>query len=313
MPNVSEILLCTGYSNRKLAEDVARYLHISLGNVEVSRFSEGEIFVKINCDVRNRDVFIIQPTCPSPNEALMELLIMIDAFRRASAGRITAVIPYYGYARQDRKDQSRVPITAKLVANLITAAGVNRVLALDLHATQIQGFFDIPFDHIYAAPLLVSKLKNIQYEDKLVIASPDAGSIKMARAFSNRLDADLAIVEKRRIDSTHTRAMNVIGDVKDKAAVIVDDIVATAGSIVEAAKALKEKGAKKVYAAITHGVLSGPANERLAEAPIEKLIITDSIYHEKYHEKVEVVSIAGLMGEAIRRIHNGESVSILFQ
>ncbi|EKD28109.1 MAG: phosphoribosylpyrophosphate synthase, partial [uncultured bacterium] len=199
-PGISGMILCSGNANRKLARDIAAYLRSPLSDVEVTRFGEGEIFVKINADVRNRDVFIIQPTCPDPNENLMELLIMIDAFKRASVGRITAVLPYYGYARQDRKDQSRVPITAKLVANLITAAGANRVLALDLHATQIQGFFDIPLDHIYAASLLVKYITELDIPD-LVIVSPDAGSIKMARAFSNRLNADLAIVEKKRLDA----------------------------------------------------------------------------------------------------------------
>lgn len=307
----SDLFLCSGNSNKPLAQAIASYMSMTLSDVEVSRFSEGEIFVKINSDVRNRDVFILQPTCPNPNESLMELLIMIDAFKRASAGRITAVVPYYGYARQDRKDQSRVPITAKLVANLITAAGANRVLALDLHATQIQGFFDIPMDHIYAASVLVEYFKRKEIPD-LVIVSPDAGSIKLARVFSNKLNADIAIVEKRRLTGTHTKAMNVIGDVKGKNVVIVDDIIATAGSLVEAASILKEYGAKEIYACASHGVLSGPALERIEKSEVKKVIVTDSICQSKPHEKIEVLSISKLIGEAIRRIHNGESVSILF-
>ncbi len=310
-PGISGMILCSGNANRKLARDIAAYLRSPLSDVEVTRFGEGEIFVKINADVRNRDVFIIQPTCPDPNENLMELLIMIDAFKRASVGRITAVLPYYGYARQDRKDQSRVPITAKLVANLITAAGANRVLALDLHATQIQGFFDIPLDHIYAASLLVKYITELDIPD-LVIVSPDAGSIKMARAFSNRLNADLAIVEKKRLDATKTEAMNLIGDVHNKNVIIVDDIVATGGSLTQAAALLKKKGALSVRAVASHGVFCGPAYERIENSEISELIVTDSIYHEGHHPKVRVVSIAPLVGEAIRRIHNGESVSILF-
>ncbi len=312
MGSVSELFLCCGNSNRKLAEDIAKYLTTKLADVEVSRFSEGEIFVKINSDARNRDVFIIQPTCPQPNEALMELLIMMDAFKRASVGRITTVIPYYGYARQDRKDQSRVPISAKLVANLITAAGASRVLALDLHAAQIQGFFDIPLDHLYAAPTLIEHFRTLGITENLVVVSPDAGSIKMARAFATKLDADIAIVEKRRVDGTHARAMNVIGEVSGKNVIIVDDIVATGGSLAEAAALLKKQGAKDIYAACTHGVLSGPALERIEQSEIKTVFITDSIHQQKPHPKIKVVSVARLIGEAIRRVHNGESVSILF-
>jgi ribose-phosphate pyrophosphokinase len=307
----SEILLVSGNSNQKLAKGISDYLKISLGNVDITRFSEGEIFVKINSDVRNRDVFVIQPTCPNPNQSLMELLIIIDAFKRASVGRLTAVIPYFCYARQDRKDQSRVPITAKLVANLITAAGADRVLALDLHANQIQGFFDIPVDHLYAAPIMIKHLKNQGLKD-LVIVSPDAGSIKMTRAFAEALGVELAIVDKRRVDGLNAQAYNVIGNVQGKNVVLVDDIIATAGSLVEASKILKASGARDIYAMATHGVLSGPAFERLENSDINKVFITDSIYHEKQHPKVEVLSVAHLLGEAIRRIHNGESVSVLF-
>jgi ribose-phosphate pyrophosphokinase len=312
MGSVSELFLCTGNANRKLAQDVAHYLSAKLADVEVSRFSEGEIFVKINSDARNRDVFIIQPTCPSPNEALMELLIMMDAFKRASVGRITAVIPYYGYARQDRKDQSRVPISAKLVANLITAAGASRVLALDLHAAQIQGFFDIPLDHLYASSTLIEHFRTTGIVENLVVVSPDAGSIKMARAFATKLDADIAIVEKKRMDASNARALNVIGEVSGKNVIIVDDIVATGGSLCEAAALLKKQGAKDIYAACSHGVLSGPALERIDHSEIKTVFITDSIYQQKMHPKIKVVSVARLIGEGIRRVHNGESVSILF-
>jgi len=308
----SDLFLCSGNANLQLAENISAYLNTPLKDVEVTRFSEGEIFVKINDNVRNKDVFIIQPTCPEPNESYMELLIMIDAFKRASAGRITAVIPYYGYARQDRKDQSRVPISAKLIANLITAAGADRVLALDLHATQIQGFFDIPLDHIYAAPILIDFLKQEEITKNMVIVSPDAGSIKMARAFCTKLNCDFAIVDKKRIDDKSTKALNVIGEVEGKNVIIVDDIIATAGSLIEAATILKKKGAKDIYAFASHGVLSGPAYERIEQSELKQVFITDSIYHEKEHQKIKVLSIAALIGEAIRRIHNGESVSLLF-
>jgi len=308
----SDLFLCCGNANLKLAENISAYLDTPLKDVEVTRFSEGEIFVKINDNVRNKDVFIIQPTCPDPNENYMELLIMIDAFKRASAGRITAVIPYYGYARQDRKDQSRVPISAKLIANLITAAGADRVLALDLHATQIQGFFDIPLDHIYAAPILIDFLQQEEITEDMVIVSPDAGSIKMARAFCEKLNCDFAIVDKKRIDDKSTQALNIIGEVEGKNVIIVDDIIATAGSLVEAAAILKKKGAKDIYAFASHGVFSGPAYERIDKSELKQVFITDSIYHEEGHPKIKVLSIAALIGEAIRRIHNGESVSLLF-
>lgn len=307
----TDLILCCGNSNRKLAQSIADAISLPLGDVEVTRFSEGEILAKINCDARNRDVFIVQPTCPNPNESLMELLIMIDAFKRASAARITAVLPYYAYARQDRKDQGRVPITAKLVANLITTSGANRVLAMDLHATQIQGFFDIPMDHLYSAPVVIRFLKNTGIQD-MVVVSPDAGSIRMARAFSEKLGTDLAIVDKRRIDGATAKALTVIGNVSGKNVMIVDDIIATGGSLVEAASILKRNGANQIYAAVTHGVLSGPAVERIQKSEIQEMFVTDSIYHETYPSKIKVLSVAELLGDAIMRIHEGKSVSMLF-
>jgi len=306
------LMLFSGNANRDLSVKIAEYLGKDLSDAFIKRFSDGEIFVKINDDVRGRDVFIIQPTCPPPNENLMELLIMIDALRRASASRITAVIPYFGYARQDRKDQPRVPITAKLVANLLTAAGANRVLTLDLHAGQIQGFFDIPVDHLFAAPVVIDHIKSMNITENLVVVSPDVGSIKMARAFAKKLDCSLGVVDKRRINDRDAEVMNIIGDIKGKDVLMVDDIVATAGSLTEAAKALKRNGAKKIYAFVTHGVLSGPAMERLRKSPISSLIITDSIALKRKNRKISVVSVAGLLGEAIRRIHHNESISSLF-
>jgi ribose-phosphate pyrophosphokinase len=307
-----DMLLFSGNSNPELAKRIAEYLGTKLGDIEVARFSEGEVRVKINENVRGRDVFIIQSTCSPVNDNLMELLIMIDAMRRASASRITAVIPYFGYARQDRKDQPRVPITAKLVANLITAAGTNRVITVDLHAGQIQGFFDIPLDHLFAAPILIKYLKEL-HSKNLVVVSPDVGGVKMARAFAKRLEADLAIVDKRRISGEETEVMNIMGDVSGKEVIIVDDLVATASSLVEAAAAVKKNGAKKVYAGITHPVLSGKAMERLNSSDIEKLIVTDTIpIGDKKNNRIEILSVAELLGEGIKRIHRNESVSSLF-
>lgn len=306
------LMVFSGNANRDLSEKIAKYLGKDLGDAQVKSFSEGEIFVKINNDVRGRDVFVVQSTCPPPNRNLMELLIMIDALKRASASRITAVIPYFGYARQDRKDQPRVPITAKLVANLITAAGANRVLTIDLHAGQIQGFFDIPLDHLFAVSVVIDHIRNIKFANELVVVSPDVGGIKMARAFAKHLGCSLAVVDKRRINDKEAEVMNIIGDVKGKDVLMVDDIVATAGSLTEAAKALKNSGAKKILTFVTHGVLSGPAYDRLRKSEISKLIITDSIPLNKKNKKIEVVSVAELLGEAIRRIHHNESVSSLF-
>ena len=293
----------------RIAKDWGAQKHI-----KGDRFSEGEIRVKIDDNVRGKDVFIIQPTCPPPNENLMELLILIDAMKRASASRITAVIPYFGYARQDRKDQPRVPITAKLVANLLTVAGTNRVLTMDLHAGQIQGFFDIPLDHLYAVGVFYDYFKKLNLKD-LVIVSPDVGGIKMARAYAKRIGASLAIIDKRRESPDKTEAMHILGEVEGKNAIIVDDLIATGSSLFEGVQALKKAGAGSIYAAISHGVLSGPAIERLEKCKdLKELVITDSIPLDgkKNHERLKVLSIAELMGEAIKRIHNEESISCLF-
>jgi len=303
----------TGNANPKLAKEICKYLKMPLGDALVTTFSEGEIRVKINENVRGRDVFIIQPTCAPVNNNLMELLILIDSLKRASAKRITAVLPYFGYARQDRKDQPRVPITAKLVANLITTAGVDRILTVDLHAGQIQGFFDIPMDHLYAVNIFVSYIKKIKLKD-IVIVSPDVGGIKMARAYAKKFEAPLAIVDKRRISGEDTEAMNILGEIKGKNLIIVDDLVATASSLVEAAVALKKQGGKEIYAAITHPVLSGLAIKRINDSSIKKVFVTNTIPVEngKKHKKIEVLSIAPLLAEAIKRIHHEESVSCLF-
>ena len=310
---MDKLAIFTGNANRRLAEGICAYLKVSLKDALVSRFSEGEIQVKINENVRGLDVFVIQSVSPPPNENLMELLVLIDALKRASAKRITAVLPYYAYARQDRKDQPRVPITAKLVANLITVAGADRLLTMDLHAGQIQGFFDIPVDHLFAAPVFIEYLKQLGLSDGVVV-SPDVGGIKMARAFAKRLGVSLAIVDKRRINATDTEVMNVIGEVTDKDVIIVDDMVATGGSLKEAVLILKKKGARDIYAAISHPVLSGAAIERIKSIPLKQLIVSDTILipPEKRLENIKILSIANLLGEAIKRIHQEESVSSLF-
>ena len=308
------LALFAGNSNPELAKDICTKLKVSLTDVLVSRFSEGEIRVEIKENIRGKDVFIIQPTCPPSNDNLMELLILIDAARRASADRITAVVPNYGYARQDRKDQPRVPITAKLVANLIVAAGARRVLTMDLHANQIQGFFDIPVDHLYAINELCEYFNKKQLKN-LVVVSPDVGGIKMARAYAKRLGAGLAIVDKRRNSPDSTDVMHILGDVEGKNAVLVDDICATAGSLVEAVEALKKEGVKDVYAAISHGILSGKAIERIKKcSALKELVVTNSIplSKEKQISKINPVSIAPLLAEAIKRIHDEESISCLF-
>lgn len=311
---MDKLAIFCGNAHPQLAKDICKELKVSLGGALVGHFSEGEIRVKINDNVRGKDVFIIQPTCPPANDNLMELLILIDALKRASAARITAVIPYYGYARQDRKDQPRVPITAKLVANLLTISGANRVLTMDLHAGQIQGFFDIPLDHLFAVNIFVDYFKHKKIES-LVIVSPDVGGIKMARAYAKRLNAGLAIVDKRRIDPDKTEAMHILGQVKGKDAVIVDDLIATGSSLLEAVEALKAAGSKEVYAAVSHGVLSGDALKRIDSCKsLKELVITDSIplSNNKKHPKIKVLSIAPLLAEAIKRIHHEESVSCLF-
>ena len=311
---MNELALFTGNANPQLAKNICNQLNVHLTDVLVARFSEGEIRVEIKENIRGKDVFIIQPTCPPANDNLMELLILIDAARRASADRITAVLPYYGYARQDRKDQPRVPITAKLVANLICAAGATRVLTMDLHASQIQGFFDIPVDHLYGINSLCEYFDKMKLKN-LVVVSPDVGGIKMARAYAKRLNAGLAIVDKRRNSPDSTNVMHILGNVKNKNAILVDDICATAGSLIEAVEALKKKGIQDVYAAITHGILSGKAIEKIKNCKgLKELVITDSIPLSKGKQisKIKSVSVASLLAEAIQRIHNEESISCLF-
>ncbi|MCA9511529.1 MAG: ribose-phosphate pyrophosphokinase [Myxococcota bacterium] len=310
---MQNITLFTGNANPKLAQDIAAYLGIQLGKAEVGTFSDGECSVDVLENVRGRDVFVIQPTCAPANTHLMELLVMTDALRRASARRITAVIPYYGYARQDRKARPRAPITAKLVANLITTSGCDRALCLDLHAGQIQGFFDIPVDNLYATPVLLQAIRE-KVRGDLTIISPDAGGVERARAFAKRLDATLAIIDKRRERANVSEVMHIIGDVAGRTCVIVDDMVDTAGTLTEAARCLKEEGAASVSAAITHPVLSGPAIKRINESPLELLITTDTIplRPDVESSKIHVVTVARQLGEAIRRINNEESVSSLF-
>ncbi len=308
------IKLLTGNANRNLAAEVAKYLGVPLTNTTITTFSDGEIMVQVNENIRGSDIFVLQPTCMPVNDNIMELLLLIDALKRASAGRITAVIPYYGYGRQDRKVQPRVPISSKLVADLITVAGTDRVLAVDLHAGQIQGFFDIPVDHLYASPVLLDYIKRSEFKD-LVIVSPDAGGVERARAFAKRLNASLAIIDKRREKANVSEVMNVIGDVRGKDTLILDDMIDTAGTITQASLALKENGASRVFAACTHAVLSGPAIDRLNNSMIEELIVTNTIALDSKKEKCKkltVLSIAPLLGEAIKRIHEESSISSLF-
>lgn len=308
-----DIKVFSGNANKELAKEICKELGVPCGCCEVGRFSDGEIFVNIDETVRGADVFIIQPTCTPVNSNLMELLILIDAFKRASAGRINAVIPYYGYARQDRKTKAREPITAKLVADLLTVAGIDRVVSMDLHAGQIQGYFNLPVDHLSGVPILSEYFKGI-VDGETVIVSPDLGGVTRARNFANLLDLPIAIIEKRRPKANVSEVMNVIGDIEGKNVVIVDDIIDTAGTITKAAQVLKNFGAKTVYACATHPVLSGPAVERIEESVIEKFVITDTIPLEKDKkiDKIEIVSVAPIFAEAIRRIHENESVSILF-
>ncbi|MEW6001649.1 MAG: ribose-phosphate pyrophosphokinase [Nitrospirota bacterium] len=307
--------LFTGNAHRALSQEVANYLGMAVGNATVSTFSDGEIMIQINENVRGTDVFVIQPTCMPINNNIMELLLIVDALKRASARRITAVIPYYGYARQDRKVQPRVPISAKLVADLITAAGTNRLLTTDLHAGQIQGFFNIPVDNLYSSPVLLDYVRKTYDLENLVIVSPDAGGVERARAFAKRLQCSIAIVDKRREAVNVSKIMNVIGEVENKDTLILDDMIDTGGTTVHAAEALKGKGAKQVVAACTHAVLSGNAVERVNDSPIRELIVTDTIPLDSKKEqckKLTVLSIAPLLGEAIRRIHEESSISSLF-
>jgi ribose-phosphate pyrophosphokinase len=311
---MDKLKIFTGNAHPELAKDICKYLKIGLSDALVSRFSEGEIRVKVNENVRGKDVFVVQPTCPPSNDNLMELLIMIDAMKRASAQRITAVIPYFGYARQDRKDQPRVPITAKLVANLLTVSGASRILTMDLHAGQIQGFFDIPVDHLFAINVFLDYFSQADTKN-IVVVSPDVGSIKMARAYAKRLSAGLAIIDKRRDSPEKTEVMHILGEVEGKDAIIVDDLIATGSSLIEAVEAVKKAKCSTIRAGIIHGVLSGPAIERLDKCrDLKELVISDSIplTEDKNHPKVKVLSVARLLGEAIKRIHNEESVSSLF-
>ncbi len=307
----------SGRSNPDLANRMCDYLGVRLGKLSIGNFPDGEIFCKIEEDVRGRDIFIVQSTCHPVNETIMELLIMIDSFRRASASRITAVIPYYGYARQDRKDEGRVPITAKLVANLLTKAGVDRVLSIDLHAAQIQGFFDIPVDHLHATPVLDEYFQRMNLpQDQLIIVSPDEGSIKRAQAHADNLNCPLAVVDKRRASATETRQANLIGpSVDGKIVILFDDMISTAGSITGAAKMVKEAGASKIYLAATHGVFCGPALEKLNAAPIDGLAVTNTITlpKEQLPNNTSIVDVSPVLAEAVRRIHYNESVSMLFK
>ncbi|MGD8389014.1 MAG: ribose-phosphate pyrophosphokinase [Desulfobacteraceae bacterium] len=303
-----------GTSNPELTENVCRYLEIEPGKISAKKFSDGETQVEIHENIRGRDVFILQSTCTPVNDNLMELLIIIDALKRASAKRITAVIPYYGYGRQDRKVKPRVPISAKLVADLITMAGAQRVVSMDLHAGQIQGYFNIPVDNLFAAPILLKRIRG-RFQPPLVMVSPDAGGVERARAFAKRLDCSLAIIDKRRDAPNVAEAMNIIGEVKEKTAIILDDMVDTAGTLTQAAGALKSHGAAEVHACCTHPVLSGPSVERIEESPIDSLVVTDTIPlngKAAACSKISVLSVAELLGEAVKRVDNSHSVSTLF-
>ena len=310
------IWIFSGNANRPLAESICRNLEVPLGRCKQSRFSDGELFAEIGENVRGVDVFVVQPTCSPVNDALMELLIMIDALKRASARSVTAVMPYYGYARQDRKVAPRTPITAKLVADLLSASGVSRVVAMDLHAGQIQGFFNVPFDHLYAMPVLVEALKpHVADKDGCVMVSPDAGGVQRTRAYAKRLGVELAIVDKRRERANESEVMNIIGEVKGRICILCDDMIDTAGTMCNAAQALRIAGATRVLACATHGVLSGPAVKRIEDSAIEQVIVTDSIplpETARGSKKYAVVSVANLLAETIKRIHHGDSVSSLF-
>ena len=310
-----ELKLFSGSAHPALAQEIVERLGGSLGRACLKRFSDGEVSFQIDENIRGTDVFVLQPTCTPVDEHLVELCVMIDAFRRSSAARITAVIPYYGYARQDRKDKPRVPITAKLVANLLGAAGANRVLTMDLHKAQIQGFFDIPVDHLFAAPIFIDHLTKMHPGQEVTIVSPDAGGVERARAYAKRLDADLAIIDKRRSEDGHAEVMHVVGDVRDKLCIIQDDIVDTAGTLQQASKALRANGASQVVACAVHGVLSGPAMQRIEDSELEQVIVTNTIPprpESAASKKIHVLSVAPLLGRAIQSIHQETSVSSLF-
>ena len=309
-----ELKVFSGSAHPELAREISAFLGVSMGQSRLRRFPDSEVSFQIDENIRGTDVFIVQPTSNPVDQHLVELLIMIDAFRRSSAARITAVVPYYGYARQDRNDKPRVPISAKLVANVLSAAGTNRVLTMDLHKAQIQGFFDIPVDHLFAAPVIIDYLARLDHP-KLTLVSPDAGGAERARAYAKRLDAELAVIDKRRSDDGTAEVMNVVGDVAGRTCIIQDDIIDTAGTIVKAANALKDNGAGRIFACAVHGVLSGPAFEKIDKAPIEKLIVTNTIALNgagQQCRKIVVLSVARLLGQAIRSIHEETSVSTLF-
>jgi ribose-phosphate pyrophosphokinase len=306
------MLLLSGTANRPLAEEIGRHMGLPLGDATVRRFADGEIFVRINQNARGRDVFIIQPT-PPPADNIMELLLLVDAAKRASAARVCAIVPYYGYARQDRKDQPRVSLGAKLVANLLEAAGADKVLGIDFHTHQIQGFFDVPVDHLYAAPVLTNYFRSLNLEAPVVVA-PDVGAAKMARGFARRMAATFAIIDKRRPSQNVAEVMEVVGEVGDRPCIIVDDMIDTAGTLVSVVTALKERGATAIYAAATHALLSGPAGERLSASPVEEVVVTNTLHiaPEKRFDKLRVLSVAELLARAIRYTHSNESVSQLF-
>ena len=309
------LTIFSGNANRELAEAICRYVEVPIGSAKVSTFSDGECYVEIGENVRGLNCFVVQPTCSPVNHNLMELLVMIDALKRASAGSIIALIPYFGYARQDRKVKPRTPISAKLAADLISAAGADRVLSMDLHAGQIQGFFDIPFDHLFSLPVILEYMKERFSGEETVIVSPDAGGVERARAYSKRLKATLAIIDKRRDGPNVSEVMNIIGSVEGKTAIILDDMIDTAGTLTQAAEVVRKNGATRVLAAASHAVLSGPAPERLENSCLEEIIVTNSIPLTgtlKESKKIKVLSIAKLLGEAVKRIHHGDSISSLF-
>jgi ribose-phosphate pyrophosphokinase len=308
-----DLKIFSGNANLSLTRQICDYLRVSLGLVKLKRFSDGEVNFQILENVRGQDIFIVQPTCPPVNEHLMELLIMLDAFKRASAQRITAVIPYYGYARQDRKEKPRVPISAKLVGDLLSAAGAHRLLTMDLHAGQIQGFLDMPVDHLYARPVVLEYLAQLNLTNPAIV-SPDAGGVERARAYAKRLNMSLAIIDKRRVDDNEAEAMHIVGDVEGKNVIIVDDLIDTAGTVVKASQALRREGAGRIFVTATHPILSGPAIERIVNSDIEELIVTDTIplTEEKRVSKIRVLGVARLLGEAIKSIHEETSVSSLF-
>jgi len=308
------ICIFSGHANPTLAEQIADYLQLPVGRCKISNFSDGEVFTEIMENVRGVDVYVVQPTCAPVNDNLMEMLVTVDALKRASAGSITAVIPYYGYGRQDRKVAPRTPITAKLVADLLTTSGVSRVVSMDLHAGQIQGFFNVPFDHLFSMPVFLDYLRP-RFGEGAVFVSPDAGGVERARAYAKRMKGDLAIIDKRRARANHSEVMNIVGEVEDRDCIIVDDMIDTAGTLTNAAAALKERGAKRVFAVATHPVLSGPAVERIHESCLEEVVVTDTIPlrdDAKASGKFAQLSVARLLGEAIKRIHNSDSVSSLF-